>query len=151
MADIEDMKKGQGSESAEELSVDDELAAVLADGKAQGEASVEENEADAEPEMYEEPEKDDESEIERDISDREEENEEPVEKPDDFLLEQERDGGIYDNLFEDDWEAITAAQKAADKEAAKKEKAKKRRINLLSCCTVLFSDTGCLFSVFHLF
>jgi hypothetical protein len=23
--------------------------------------------------------------------------------------------------------------------------------NLLSCCTVLFSDTGCLFSVFHLF
>lgn len=127
MADIEDMKKGQGSEPAEELSVDDELAAVLADGKAQGEASVEENEAEAEPEMDEEPEKDDESEIERDISDREKETEEPIEKPDDFLLEQERDGGIYDNLFEDDWEAITAAQEAADKEAAKKEKAKKRR------------------------
>ena len=127
MADIEDMKKGQGSEPAEELSVDDELAAALAEDKAQGEASVEENEAEAEPEMDEESEKDDESEIERDISDREEENEEPVEKPDDFLLEQERDGGIYDNLFEDDWEAITAAQEAADKDAAKKEKAKKRR------------------------
>ena len=127
MADIEDMKKGQGSEPAEERSVDDELAAALAEDKAQGEASVEENEAEAEPEMDEESEKDDESEIERDISDREEETEEPVEKPDDFLLEQERDGGIYDNLFEDDWEAITAAQEAADKEAAKKEKAKKRR------------------------
>jgi hypothetical protein len=127
MADIEDMKKGQGSEPVEELSVDDELAAALAEDKAQGEASVEENEAETEPEMDEESEKDDESEIERGISDREEENEEPVEKPDDFLLEQERDGGIYDNLFEDDWEAITAAQEAADKEAAKKEKAKKRR------------------------
>lgn len=127
MADNEDMKKGQGSEPAEGLSFDDELAAALAEAKAQAEATVEENEAEAEAEVDDAPEKDDEAEIERDISDREEETEEPVEKADDFLLEQERDGGIYDNLFEDDWEAIVAAQEAADKEAAKKEKAKKRR------------------------
>lgn len=127
MADNEDMKKGQGSKPAEELSFDDELAAALAEAKAQAEATVEENEAEAEAEVDDAPEKDDGAEIERDISDREEETEEPVEKADDFLLEQKRDGGIYDNLFEDDWEAIVAAQEAADKDAAKKEKAKKRR------------------------
>ena len=45
MADNEDMKKGQGSEPAEELSFDDELAAALAEAKAQAEATAEENEA----------------------------------------------------------------------------------------------------------
>lgn len=130
MADNEDMKKHeQESKPMDKLSFEEELAAALAEAKAQAETAAEENEAEAESEKADEPDKDDEAEIERDISSGEGETEETVEKADDSQLEEDDDegGGLYDNLFEEDWEAVLAEKKAADKQAAKKAQLNKRR------------------------
>lgn len=122
MVDEKDkMQPEQGSEPEKKLSFEEELAAALQDAKMQAESNIEDNEADLDND-------DEEVEIEKNAPENEQEAESEAdeeEHTEDDVTDEET--GIYDNLFEDDWEMVTAAQQAADEKAAKKAKLKKKR------------------------
>lgn len=119
MVDEKDkMQPEQGSEPEKKLSFDEELAAALLDAKMQAESVIEDNEADLDNDDEEVEFEKDAPEVEQEAESEADEGKEPVE---------DEETGIYDNLFEDDWEMVTAAQQAADEKAAKKAKLKKQR------------------------
>ena len=123
MVDDKDMlQPEQGSKPDSELSFKDELFAALQDAKTQAETVMDENEAD-----LENNDKETELELERDAPDTAQEAESKAsdEEPAEDEAEQE-DAGIYDNLFEDDWEMVMVEKQAADEKAAKKAKLKKQ-------------------------